>query len=270
MERPGEKLKRLRERLKLTYREVREASLQIAARRGNDEFAIPLSRLADIENKQRVPTIYRAYTLSVIYRIDYQEVLRWYGVPVELMAGDALHIGLKETHSIHFTAEGATVPQALEGQDDLNQTTLLSHVVSQIGRRWGKLALSFVGSSDLRQHRYGFIGLEDWSMFPILRPGALVLIDPSRRKIVTGGWASEVDRPIYFVEHRGGQVCGWCALSEGRLIVEPHPASHIPPAIFEAGDTDIVGQVTGVAMLLDSRKRRHARGAATPATSPDP
>jgi|SRR5450432_3642470 hypothetical protein len=266
MQRPGEKLKRLRERLNLTYREVREASKQIAARRGNPEFAIPLSRLADIENKQTVPTIYRIYTLSTIYRTDYQEMLRWYGVPVELIAGDALHIGHKETHPILFTAEAAvTVPQAVENQVDLNHTSILSHIV----RRWGKLGLSFLGGSDLRQHRYGFIGFEDWSMFPVLRPGALVLIDPNRRKIATGGWTSEADRPIYFVEHRGGHVCGWCALSGGRLIVEPHPASHTPPAIFEAGDTDILGQVTGVAMLLDSRKRRHTRGATIPAASPD-
>jgi len=263
MERPGEKLKRLRDRLKLTYRDVERASQQIAARRGNDEFAIALSRLADIENKHAVPTIYRIYTLSAIYRIDYQEMLRWYGVPIDLIAGDALHISLKETHPIHFTADAAvTIPQALESQIDLNQTTFLSYIV----RRWGKVGLSFLGSSDLRHHRYGFIGFEDWSMYPILRPGALVLIDQSRRKIATGGWASEVDRPIYFVEHRSGYVCGWCALAGGRLIVEPHPAFHLPPAIFEAGDTDIIGQVTGVAMLLDSRKRRQPRGS----TSPDP
>ena len=80
MERPGEKLKRVRERLKLTYRDVERASQQIVVRRGgNEEFAIALSRLADIENKQTVPTIYRIYSLCAIYRLDFREVLRWYG-----------------------------------------------------------------------------------------------------------------------------------------------------------------------------------------------
>ena len=87
MDRPGERLKRTRERLKLTFRDVEQASLQVAARRDNDEFAIALSRLADIENKGTVPSIYRLYTLSVIYRLDYEEVLRWYGVPREQLAG---------------------------------------------------------------------------------------------------------------------------------------------------------------------------------------
>jgi len=256
MDRPGEKLKRLRERLKLKYRDVEKASQEIAALRNNDEFAIALSRLADIENKQTVPTIYRIYTLSVIYRIDYQEVLRWYGVPVDLVAGDALHIGLKETHPVQFTAEAViTLPKALENQVDLNQTSFLSHMLG----RWGRQGLSFLASTDLRQHRYGFIGFGDWSMYPILRPGAVVLIDPNRLKIATGGWTSEVDRPIYFIEHRGGYVCGWCALSGGRLIVEPHPASQLAPSIFEAGETDLIGQVTGVAMILDSRERHFAR-----------
>ena len=44
MERAGEKLKRVRERLKLTFRDVEQASQEIAARRGSDEFSIALSR----------------------------------------------------------------------------------------------------------------------------------------------------------------------------------------------------------------------------------
>src|SRR5882762_8951008 len=80
MEDAGQKLKRARERLNLRYRDVEEASNQIAARHNNDEFAIALSRLSDIENKGTVPTIYRLYALCAIYRLDFNEVLDWYGV----------------------------------------------------------------------------------------------------------------------------------------------------------------------------------------------
>jgi len=41
-------------------------------------------------------------------------------------------------------------------------------------------------------------------MYPIVQPGALVLIDESRRKIVNSGWTNEHERPIYFFELRGG------------------------------------------------------------------
>ena len=95
MERPGEKLKRIREKLHLTYRDVEKASQVIAARRRNDEFAVALSRLADIEHKGTVPTIFRLYTLSAIYRLDLWEMLGWYGVPVDSLAADVFETPLR-------------------------------------------------------------------------------------------------------------------------------------------------------------------------------
>ena len=267
MERPGERLKRIRERLKLTYRDVEKASQQIAQRRESDEFAIALSRLADIENKGTVPTIYRLYTLCAIYRQDLTEVLRWYGVPFDQLPSEALHLELDETHSIHFKPSGAvTVPQPLDLEIDPNKTTFLSYLV----QNWGRIPLNFLGGLDLREFRYGLIGLEDWSMYPILRPGSLVAIDQSRRKIASSGWTNEFDRPIYFLEHRGGCVCGWCVLSDNRLLVQPHPASHHEPLVFEyPKEIDIIGQVIGVATLLESRRRRHTRASSAPAKSPN-
>ncbi len=251
MERPGERLKRVREKLNLTYRDVEQASRQIADHRGSDEFVIALSRLADIENKGTAPSIFRIYSLCAIYRIDYEEVLRWYGVPREELESESLRIRLRETHTVQFSGSAQTgAVQPPNAEFDLNNTTFLNHVI----RRWGKLPLHFLNGLDLRRYRYGFIGLDDWSMYPILQPGALVAIDESRRKIAADGWSSEVDRPIYFLEHRTGFLCGWCSLIEGRLLVQPHPASHREPALFELEtEVDILGQVVGVAMPLDAR-----------------
>jgi transcriptional regulator with XRE-family HTH domain len=270
MDRPGERLKRARERLQLTYREVEKASQEIAARRGSDEFIIPISRLADIENKGTLPTIYRIYTLCAIYRLDFDQVLQWYGVPREFMASDAFHLGLAQTHAIQFGAQGdgiiPLIPQSKETEIDLGRTTFLSHLI----RRWGKSPFQFLSGLDIRQHRYGLIGLEDWSMHPILRPGSLVVIDDSRRKIAPGGWTSEHDRPIYFLETRQGYICGWCALSDGQLSVQPHPSSQQQPRSFHyPSEVDILGQVIGVAMFLETKKR-HPRSAAVPAVSPNP
>lgn len=254
MERPGEKLKQVRDKLGLTYRDVEQASRQIAARRGSDEFIIGLSRLADIENKGTAPSVHRLYTLCAIYRLDYEEVLRWYGVPRELLESEAVQIGLPGTHAAQFTqAKQATVPWPENCEIDLTKTTFLSHVI----RQWGKMPLSFLNDLDLRHYRYGFIGLEDWSMYPVLQPGSLVAIDQDKRKIAASGWTNELDRPIYFLEHRGGYLCGWCSTMGESVIVQPHPASEQPPVIFKSvAGVDIIGQVAGVAMLLDSRRRR--------------
>jgi len=267
MDRAGEKLRRARERLKLTYRSVVKASQEIAKKRASLEFLIPLSRLADIENGGRIPTIYRLYTLCAIYRLDLHEVMRWYGVPVELLATEALQIGLEETHTIPIlNQDHSDSVHPLETGIDLSKTT----TVSQLAGSWGKLPLSLVHGTDHRQHQYALLGNEDWSMFPILRPGSLILIDQSRRKIARGGWSNEFDRPIYFLEHRDGFICGWCTVNGDRLLVQPHPASERSPSVFRYPDEiDVVGQVVGAATLLELKKRRHARPSATPAGSPD-
>ena len=89
MEEPGQKLKRVRERLRLKFRDVEEASARIAARHGNDEFLVALSRLADIENKGTMPSVYRLYSLCAIYRLDLNDVLSWFGVSMAELPGDA-------------------------------------------------------------------------------------------------------------------------------------------------------------------------------------
>ena len=191
MERPGEKLKRVRERLKLTYRDVEKASQQLAQRRASDEFAIALSRLADIENKGTVPTIFRLYSLCAIYRLNWEEVLGWYGVPLELLPAESLLTPLNETHAVEFPpAARFTVPQPADSEIDLNSTTFLSHVI----RRWGKTGLSFSqrlgsGATSLRLYRPG--GLVDV-------PGAtsrFAGVDRRRQAANCHRWLDERDGP---------------------------------------------------------------------------
>jgi transcriptional regulator with XRE-family HTH domain len=266
MERAGAKLKRVRERLKLTYREVEQASHGIAARLANPEFAIRLSRLADIENKDTAPTIYRLFTLCAIYRLEFEEVVSWYGAPLDRLASEALHTGLDRTHLLHFQAQGTALAPRPDPEIDPSKTTFLSHLV----RNWGRVPLRFLSGLDLGRYRYGLIGAEDRSMQPILYPGSLVLID-ERARIATGGWTNEYDRPIYFLEQRDGYICGWCDLAGDRLVVLPHPASDQKPSVYRyPAEIDLVGQVVGVAMLLDSGKRRPARRGAVPEPSPGP
>lgn len=259
MEEAGQKLKRARERLNLRYRDVEEASVRIAERHRNDEFVIALSRLADIENKGTVPTLYRLYSLCAIYRLDIHEVLEWYGVDVSALPADAVSIEIERTHPIGFGTNGqgeVQIPLSLDPGLDVRRTTYLSRMI----QRWGKLPLMLLNGLDLKNHRYGFIGTEDWSMYPLIQPGSFVLIDETRRKIVNSGWTHEFERPIYFLEHRRGYACSWCNLTETHLILQPHPASMCNPEVYAFPDEiEVIGQVTGVAMRLDQAKRRRTR-----------
>lgn len=259
MQEAGQKLRRARERLNLRYRDVEDASLRIAERHKNDEFIIALSRLSDIENKGTVPSIYRLYSLCTIYRLDMHEVLEWYGVDVSQMPADAMSLEIERTHTVNFNTDWpgeVQLPLSLDPGLDWRRTTYLSRMI----QRWGKLPLMLLNGLDLKNHRYGFIGTEDWTMYPLLQPGSFVVIDETRRKVVNTGWSNEFERPIYFLEHRNGFACGWCTLSEGRLVLQPHPASLCNPEVYAYPDeVEVIGQVTGVAMRLDQGRRRRTR-----------
>jgi len=258
MEEPGLKLKRVRERLRLKFRDVEEASARIAARHGNDEFLVALSRLADIENKGTMPSVYRLYSLCAIYRLDLNDVLSWFGVSLAELPGDADVIQQARTHLLGFRAEEGEiqVPLALDPGLDLSRTVYLSRLI----QRWGKLPLMLLNNLDLRNMRYGLIGSEDWSMFPIIPPGSLVVVDDTRRRIASSGWLTEFERPIYFLEHREGYICAWCSLKEGQLTVQPHPASFCDPESYAYPlEIEVVGQVTSVAMSVGMSPPRASR-----------
>jgi len=78
----------MREQIGLTLRDVEIASTTLADVRGIEEFVINPSRLSDIETKGVVPSIYRLYVLSVIYRADFSELLKLYGVDLAATAAD--------------------------------------------------------------------------------------------------------------------------------------------------------------------------------------
>jgi transcriptional regulator with XRE-family HTH domain len=258
-EEPGRRLRHLRERLCLRYRDVEEASQRIAARHGNDEFLIGLSRLADIENKGTVPTIYRLYSLCAIYGLDFATALDWYGVELASLASDAAKLPLRATRPLDF--QSTNLPELKLASDltsplDLRKTLYLPRHI----HGWGKLPVALLDGLDLRRQRYAFIGTDDWTMHPIIAPGSFIQIDESKRRVAKEGWAHEQERPIYFLEHRNGYACGWCTEKNGLLVLQPHPLSQAQLEIFRyPGEVDVIGQVVGVAMRLDQARRRRTR-----------
>jgi transcriptional regulator with XRE-family HTH domain len=259
MEEPGQKLKRARERLSLRYRDVNEASQKLADLYKNREFYIALSRLSDIENRGVVPSIFRLYSLCSIYRLDFLDVMNWYGVNVGNVPSDAARIPISQTHVLEMNAPPTGIvqlPVLADANLDLKKTFFLNRHV----REWGILPLHMLNSADFRKNKYGFIGSDDWTMYPILMPGSLVQIDDSRTKIATSGWIYEHERPIYFLEHRNGFECCWCSLLGNQLILQPHGSSPVAGKQFRyPGEVEVIGQVIAVAMRLDQGKRRRTR-----------
>lgn len=258
MDEAGQKLKKIRERLNLRFRDVEEASIKIASRRNSDEFIVALSRLADIENKGTVPSLYRLYSLCAIYRLEMSDVLSWYGIDLSSLPSDAALIAHERTHLVGFRPQEGEVqvPLALDPGLDLTRTVFLSRMI----QRWGTLPLILLNKLDLRTFRYGFIGTDDWFMNPIIPPGSFVVVDESSRRIASSGWTNEFDRPIYFLEHRDGYRCGWCSQKDGHITIQPHPSSQCDPETYTyPEEIEIVGQVTRVAMILERPSPRRVR-----------
>jgi transcriptional regulator with XRE-family HTH domain len=245
----GKSLRALREKLGLTMRDVENSSARIADKYRNEEYSIPPSRLSDIETKGILPSIYRLYTLSVIYRRDLRELLAWYGVDMNNLAVDLGLVSPPKSHVSDALAGLASVqvPLRMDPGFDERRTTNLGRMVEQ----WGLVPLAYLAQFATSDFTYGYVGNQDFTMYPILPPGSFVQVDETRNKIVEGSWRSEYERPIYFVETRDGHTCCWCSMRREDLILQPHPLSPVPVRILRhPQDAEVLGQVVGVAMKL--------------------
>jgi transcriptional regulator with XRE-family HTH domain len=245
----GQNLRGLRERLGLTMRDVESASARIAERHGSEEFLVGPSRLSDIETKGLIPSIYRVYALAVIYRRDMREILSWYGVDVNDEAADlALSIPPKSHRA--ESLQSATVvqmPVRLDPAFDPRRTMNVGRMIEE----WGPIPLSYLSQFANDKYTYGYVGSEDFTMYPILPPGTFLQIDESRSKVTDGAWRSEYERPIYFVETREGHTCCWCSMKRENLILQPHPLSPVSVRVLRhPQEAEVIGQVVGVAMRL--------------------
>jgi transcriptional regulator with XRE-family HTH domain len=245
----GQNLRLLREQLGLTMRDVETASARIATKRRNSEFAITPSRLSDLETKGVVPSIYRLYSLSVIYRRDVRELLQWYDVDLNMMAGDLDVAFPRKSHVSEALSNlsAVQIPVKLDPAFDPRKTANFGRMVEQ----WGMVPLAYLAQFASCQYTYGYVGSEDLTMYPILPPGSFVQVDESKNRVAEGGWRSEYERPIYFVETRNGHICCWCTMEREEIILQPHPLSPVTARVLRyPQEADIIGQVVGVAIRL--------------------
>ena len=242
-----------REQLGYTMRDVETSSVRIAEKHKNEEYILPVSRLCDIETKAVVPSVFRIYSLAVIYRIDFHELLSWYGIDMSDLAQDRpLCDQPPNTHRIESVpaAKEARIPVKLDPSFDLRKTTNLGRMIE----KWGVVPLAAMQKLSFDEYTYGYVGTDDYTMFPLLLPGSFIQIDESKNEVVDGVWRTEYERPIYFVETREGYICCWASVKGDALILQPHPLSPAPVRVLRRQrEAEVIGQIVGVAMRLDAR-----------------
>jgi len=246
----GEKLRALRERLGLSIRMVETASEKLAIKYNNSDYFVSLSRLSDIETKEITPSIYRIYSLSVIYRANYHQILEMYGIDLGRIAED---LNVSEAPNSGLVGalehqERVEMPVVLDPGFREESTTLIVRMI----QRWGTAPMAMLKNFLDRKYTYGYIGSRDWTMYPLILPGAFVQIDESKRRVEEGTWRSEYERPIYFVEMRDGFTCCWCDVEGATLTLRSHPMSPVKTRTVRLGsEAEILGQVVGIAMRLE-------------------
>lgn len=252
--RAGERIKEIRTRLGITTREVEAHSRTIADAESNDEFYISNAWLTQIENRESTPSIYKVYSLSVIYRTRFTDLLLLYGVDLEKIAKHELGTPLQRTHPVTLEVydgqRAVRFPVRLDPGFRPEKTGLLARMVQV----WGEVPIALIQHLDVRRNKYGYIGLDDLTLYPLLRPGSFVQIDDQQQRVETFAWRTELDRPIYFIELRDGYACSWCDVQGSELTVVPHALSPCAVRRFAyPREAEIVGRVTAVAMrLVDS------------------
>ncbi len=245
----GQKLRALREALGYRMREVEVASTQIAQRFDSEEFAISPSRLSDIETKGVIPSIFRFYSFAAIYRREYRELLSFYGLELDGISADLSSGHPQKSHLSEALSNVSHVrmPTRLDPGFSLQKTTDLRRVIEQ----WGSVPMAYLELFADDRYTYGYIGWEDFTMYPILPPGSFVQVDEGRNKVAEGPWRSEFERPIYFVEMRDGFRCCWCSTKRDSIVLQPHPLSPVTVRVLKyPQEAEILGQVVGVAMRL--------------------
>ena len=188
--------------------------------------------------------------LGAIYRTHWSSIFEYFGLRLGDFDRDQAMFAPPKTQLVldaPKAEETIVVPLHTQEGLRLDQTSLLSKLVEI----WGEIPVRLIQNLDLRNGTYGFVGMSDSRMFPIIRPGSIVQIDQNQRKILPRAWRDEDDRPIYFVELRGGFLCSWCELSDGYLSSVPHPKSKYEVLRFSyPREAEIVGRVVGVTMRL--------------------
>ena len=248
----GKLLRAERLRAGLSTRQVQKLSQLIAKEKDdNQDYGISHAWLTEVENGEFTPSIYKIYSLALIYKCAWGKIMGFFGIDLPSAADDQRLVGLPDTQligsNLELTGRSMILPVDLRKSVELSRTNL----VSRMFEKWGEIPAEFQQQFDFRHRLFGYVGLEDYTLYPVIRPGSFVEIDDRQNKIKPGDWPNEYERPIYFVELHDGFACAWCQINGNRLTLIPSQQSRTQVRHLRyPAEAGIVGRVTVVTMTL--------------------
>jgi transcriptional regulator with XRE-family HTH domain len=248
---PGRWIRALREERQIKPSDVERIARRIADAKGNPDFYISHSTLADIETGS-VPSIHKLFTLSHSLKVPLNELLLPFGIDSEQVSISEAALGRDAAVSeVQAWPGKRLLLESSPGTDTVNgQTTLLKLQPQDLAMFPG----SIEGRLDPLRYRYGLIGANDDIMADLLPPGSLVEIDTRQNSVEVFRWRTPRERPLYLVWHASGHSCCWCQVEGRELILVPHPLSqHLIRRFKMPGQANIIGRVTNAWLHFEPR-----------------
>jgi hypothetical protein len=255
----GAKLKRVRLRLGLSARQVERLSLQVVADRQNTDYHLSRTWIRDVEKGRFAPGTFKTVSACLIYHLEVSDIHRFFGIEPGDIAKESALFPPPKTHVMEPPDEAgpeAAVPEPLADTASKREKTDLLRRLADI---WGEIPVPVLRQLDRRRHLYGWVGTQDRTMLPLLRPGTFVEIDVKQTHIrneTPKKGSGPFGRAIYFLDLRSGYACGWCQLEDGILTLLPHPDSGVKARTFRhPSEVEVVGRVTQIYMCIDEERQ---------------
>ncbi len=204
----GRDMRKLRQQLELTQREVERRTLRLVRRTGEDAHHVSRAYLRDIELGNCRPSSRKLEALAKTYEKEFQELLNIYLPQIE---------GRNLFNSFP-SSSGSVSDPAVENREKGGQ--VLWKVAKEFTCKTSRLLLADEDARVIpagwheslggKHIRFAVTGTDDYKMGKLLPGHCLVAVDTRQKEIEESDeWPTDAHRPIYLVAMERGYVCRW-------------------------------------------------------------
>jgi transcriptional regulator with XRE-family HTH domain len=258
----GKWIRSIREERLIKPSDVERISRNIADRKGNSDFYVSHSTLADIETGS-IPSIHKLFSLAICLRVSLHDLLLPFGIePEDLAPSRSEFDSISPLQTPSVPAPAASTPAfRFQLNFDVNSSNRETNLLRVPPRELQNLPTFFRARLDPARYRFAVIGWDDDAMSDLLPAKSLVEIDTAQNTVEVFPWQTLRDRPVYLVWHTDGHTCCWCQVDGRELTMLPHPLSRQPVRRFRMpGQASIVGRVTNAWLSFGSDQLQSRSG----------
>ena len=245
----GKWIRELREERFVKSSDIERISRSIADAKGNADFYVSHSTLADVETGS-VPSIHKLFSLAACLKVSLEELLRVFGIDANEVGQFASQgeSGLRGATAVEVREPSFRFQLNFDAAFNSHETSLLRLNPQELAA----LPPALRKRLDPRRYRYAVVGLKDDTMGDLIPPGSLVEVDVMQNAVQVFDWRSMRERPVYLVWHTEGHSCCWCQLEGKELTLLPYPLSRQPVRRFKVPrEASVIGRVINAWLPFD-------------------